>query len=116
MSTPPVTPLPMEDEVYASYTNLLEILNAQCESATGAATVPLNDAAQALSDLLTVDNELAFEASTASFTALTPQMCKANEAIRKLQAQLANIATGIADVGKIEAGINKVLGLAAKFL
>jgi uncharacterized protein YukE len=116
MSTPPITPKPMEAQVYAAYQSLLDTLNTECKIATGDATQSLNDAAQAVSDMLTADNEVALEANTAAFTTLTPGMCKANDALKTLKSQIASIATGIADVGKVEGAINEVLGIAAKFL
>ncbi len=116
MSTPTTPPQPTEAEVYAAYDSLLKTLNAECKAATGAATLPLNDAAQVISDLLTNDNEVALQANTAAFKALTPEMKKANEALKTLKAQIASIASGIANVGKVEGAINQVLGLTAKFL
>lgn len=107
---------PTEAQVYAAYQSLLDTLNAQCKAATGAATQPLNDAAQAISDLMTCDNIVALEANTADFTALTPEMKIANDALKTLQGQIAGIAAGIADVGKVSGAINEVLQLTSKFL
>jgi hypothetical protein len=116
MSTPTTPPQPSEAQVYAAYQSLLDALNAACKAATGTAAVPLNDAAQAIQDLLTADNEIALQANTASFTALTPAMKQANSAIKTLKDQIASIAAGISNVGKIEGAINQVLQLTGKFL
>ena len=116
MSTPTTPPQPTEAEVYAAYDSLLKTLNAECKTATGAATQPLDDAAQAISDLMTIQNEVDLQANTAAFKALTPEMKKANDALKTLKGQIASIASGIANVGKVEGAINQVLGLTAKFL
>jgi hypothetical protein len=116
MSTPTTPPQPTEAQVYAIYQSVLDVLNAECKAATGAATLPLNDAAQAVSDLMTTQNEIALQANTAAFTALTPEMKKANDALKTLKGQIAAIASGIANVGKVEAAINQALQLGEKFL
>ena len=116
MSTPTTPPKPTEADVYAAYQSALDTLNAECKAATGAATLALNDAAQALSDLMTTDNVVALQANTAAFTALTPDMKKANDALKTLKGQIAAVASGIANVGKVEGAINQVLNLAGKFL
>lgn len=76
----------------------------------------LNDAAQAISDLMTNQNIARLEAGIADFKALTPEMKKANDALTKLKGQIASIASGIANVAKVEGAINQVLGIALKFL
>ena len=116
MSTPTTPPLPTEKEVYDAYQSALDILNAECKAATGAATQPLNDAAQTISDVLTNYNEVALQAKTAEFKKLTPEMRKANDALKALKGQIAGIAAGIANVGKVEGAISQVLSLAAKFV
>jgi hypothetical protein len=116
MSTPNTPIKPTEAEVYAAYQGLLDTLNAQCKTATGAATQPLNDAAQAISDMLTIDNEIVIQANTAAFTALTPGMKTANDALKTLKGKIAGIAAGIANVGKVESALNEVLQLTSKFL
>lgn len=114
--TPPTEPAPTEAQAYAAYQDLFDTLNAECLAATGPATLALNDAAQVISDVLTAKNEVAIQANTAAFTALTPEMGKANGAINTLKSQIAGIAAGIANVSKVEAAIDKVLQLTAKFL
>jgi hypothetical protein len=116
MSTPATPPQPTEAQVYAIYQAVLDVLNNECKAATGAATLPLNDAAQAVSDMMTAQNEVALQASTAAFTALTPEMKKANDALKKLKDQIAAICSGIADVNKVEGAINDVLQLTGKFM
>jgi|ERR1035437_4797360 uncharacterized protein involved in exopolysaccharide biosynthesis len=116
MSTPTTPPQPTEAQVYAAYQSLLDILTAECKAASGAATLPLNDAAQVVSDLMSDQNKIDLEANTAAFTALTPGMKTANAAIKDLKAQIASIAAGINNVAKIEGAINQVLQLTGKFL
>ncbi len=116
MSTPATPPQPSEAQVYAIYQSVLDVLNAECKAATGAATLPLNDAAQAVSDMMTAQNEVALQASTAAFKELTPEMKKANDALKKLKDQIAAISAGINDVNKVEGAINEVLQLAGKFM
>lgn len=113
---PPAEPI-MEAGVYDAYQAALDILNEQCESTSDKEAVRiLNDAAQALSDMLTKDNMVHLEANAAQFTTLTPQMKKSNEALKKLKDQLAWIAAKIADVGKVMGAVNDVLALTAHFV
>lgn len=116
---PPQTPAaaqPMEADVYAAYQAALDILNQQCESTMDPiAQQVLNDAAQPLSEMLTKENIAEMQAHAAAFTALTPQMCKSNDALKKLKDQIADIASKIADVGKVMGAIEGVLELTAKF-
>lgn len=106
-----------EAEVYAFYQKLLDNLNAQAASTTDRAAIDLlDDAAQAISDALSLDNEIALQASTDQFTALTPGMKKANDEIAALQKQIGAITAKISDVASIESAINQILGFAGKLL
>jgi len=116
MPDPPAAGNPTEAQVYAAYQALLGTLNTEAASCTDANTVQLlNDSAQAVSDALTLDNEVDLQASTAAFTALTPQMKKVNDQLTKLKAQIAAIATKIADANKVLGAIDDVLAIASKF-
>jgi hypothetical protein len=115
-SATPDAGTPTEAEVYAAYQTLLDTLNAETNSCTDPVTVQLlNQSAQAVSDFLTEENEVALQASTAAFTALTPQMKKANDQLTKLKAQIAAIATRIANADKVLGAIADVLQIASKF-
>ena len=116
MPDSPATGNPTEAQVYAAYQALLDTLNAEAEVCTDPEAVQiLNDAAQAVSDVLTADNEVVLQASTAAFTSLTPQMKKTNDQLTKLKAQIAAIATRIADANKVLGAIGQVLQFATKF-
>lgn len=117
MSTTPIPSKPTEADVYAEYQKMLDTLNEQCESTTGAdATEKLNAAAQTLSDMLTDKNKVHLEANAAAFTTLTPEMHKSNEALKKLKGEIDQIADKIADAGKVLSAINSVLSLTSKFV
>jgi uncharacterized protein YukE len=117
MSTSPSTSDPTEGQIYAAYQSTLDALNAACEATSDPDVVmSLNNAAQAVSDVLSGDNEVALEANTAVFTALTAEMKKANDALKKLNDQLATVATTIGNVGKVLAAIGLVLELTKKFM
>jgi hypothetical protein len=104
---------PPEAQVYAAYQRLLDTLNAETDSCTDPDTVQLlNESAQAVSDVLTEDNEVVLQASTAAFTALTPQMKKTNDQLTKLKSQ---IATRLADADKVLGAIGDVLAIGSKF-
>jgi hypothetical protein len=60
----------------------------------------LNDAAQALGDVLTHENQVEIQANTAAFTALTPEMKTANDALKKLKDQQDAIAAKIGISGQ----------------
>jgi len=114
--TIPADGSPTEADVYAAYQTLLDTLNAEAASCTDADTIQLlNESAQAVSDFLTDENEITLQASTAAFTALTPQMKKANDKLTKLKAQIAAIATKIANADKVLCDIAGVLAIASKF-
>jgi hypothetical protein len=117
MPDSPATPAnPTEADVYAAYQTLLDTLSAQAESCTDPdAVLTLNNAAQAVSDLLSTDNIAVLQANTAAFTALTPEMKKTNDQLSRLKDQIAAIATKIADVGKVLGAIDSVLAIASKF-
>lgn len=112
----PGTPELTEAQVYACYQRLLDSLNKQFYATPdpGDARV-LSNLAQAVSDVLTGDNEVHLQANTAIFTSLTPEMCAANEKLKKAKAQVAAIAEKIADAGKVVDALTEVLKLAAKF-
>jgi hypothetical protein len=103
--------------VYAAYQSVFDILNDACESTTDADAVAfLNDAAQALGDVLTHENQVEIQANTAAFTALTPEMKTANDALKKLKDQQDAIAAKIATAGKVFSAVDGVLQLTGKFL
>ncbi|MGD0628307.1 MAG: hypothetical protein ABR987_03085 [Terracidiphilus sp.] len=117
MSTSPANSDPTEGQVYSAYQSLLDLLNGACESTSDPqAVMALNDAAQALSDMLSNENEIVLEANTAAFTALTPEMKTANDALKKLKDQTDAIAAKIGTAGKVFAAIDGVLQLTGKFL
>jgi hypothetical protein len=105
-----------EAQVYACYQKLLDSLNKQfyATSDSGDARV-LGDLAQAVSEVLTGDNEVHLQANTAIFTSLTPEMRAANEKLKKAKEQVTAIAEKIADAGTVVDALTEVLKLAAKF-
>ncbi|MGO9339288.1 MAG: hypothetical protein ACLPY1_17470 [Terracidiphilus sp.] len=117
MSSSPVPSDPTEAEVYAAYQSALDALNAACEATSDPDAVKLlNDAAQALSDALGDENAIELQANTATFTALTPGLKTANDALKKLKDQQAAIAAKIGTAGKVFAAIDGVLQLTGKFM
>jgi hypothetical protein len=117
MSTSPTTSDPTEGQVYAAFQSALDALNAACAATTDpAAIMVLNDAAQAISDALSDVNEVDLQANTAVFTALTPELKTANDALKKLKDQEDAIAAKIGTAGKVFAAIDGVLQLTGKFL
>jgi len=117
MATLPANSDPTEGQVYAAYQSLLDILNSATESTFDPQAVEaLNDAAQALSDMLTNENEIMLQASTAAFTALTPEMKTANDALKKLKDQQDAITAKIGTADKVFSAIDGVLQLTGKFL
>jgi hypothetical protein len=116
-TTPPANPDPTDAQVYAAYQTTLDALNAACEATSDpAAVMLLNNAAQAVSDALTNENEIALQANTAAFAALTPELKSANDALKKLKDQEAAIAAKIGTAGKVFAAIDGVLQLTGKFM
>jgi hypothetical protein len=117
MASSPANSDPTEGQVYAAYQNAFDILNDACESTTDTDAVGfLNDAAQALGDVLTQENQIEIQANTAAFTALTPEMKTANDALKKLKDQQAAIAAKIGIAGKVFSAVDGVLQLTGKFM
>lgn len=117
MAPSPAPPNPTEAQVYAAFQSALDALNAACESTSDPeAVMILNDAAQALSDALSNTNEVDLQANTAVFSALTPEMKTANDALKKLKDQQDAITAKIGTAGKVFAAIDGVLQLTGKFL
>ncbi len=112
----PGAPELTEAQVYACYQKLLDSLNRQfyATSDSGDARV-FADLAQAVSEVLTSDNEVHLEANTAIFTSLTPEMRAVNEKLKKAKEQVVAIAEKIDDAGKVVAALTEVLKLTAKF-
>ena len=117
MSTSPTTSDPTEGQVYAAFQSALDALNAACaQTSDPEAVMILNNTAQAISDALSDVNEVDLQANTAVFTALTPEMKTANDALKKLKDQEDAIAAKIGTAGKVFAAIDGVLQLTGKFL
>lgn len=117
MSKNPSVPESTELKVYAAYQAALDAINEECKETTDTdVLIPLNDAAQAFSDFLTEQNELALQANTAVFTSLTPGMKKANDGLNKLKDQLDAIQSKLKDFDKVLSAITGVLELAGKFV
>ena len=105
-----------EEQVYACYQNLLTSLNKQVFATKDPDDMRLlNDLAQAVSDVLTTDNEVHLEANTAIVVALTPSMSAANKQLKEAKEQVAAIVAKIGDTGKVVAALTEVMKLAAKF-
>ena len=106
---------PTESQVYAAYQSVLDTLNAQCEATTDKdAILALNAAAQAVSDIMTGENEVHLEANEGEFTTMTPGMRTANDALKKLKDQIAAIVSKFGDASKVLSAINQVLVLTGK--
>lgn len=106
-----------EDEVYALYENLQETIQAQIYATTDLDALPaLENASQALTDLLDNKDSVHIEANTALFTALTPKMKATNDTLSAVKAQLDAIAGKFAEAAKITSAIAKVLTATAKYV
>jgi hypothetical protein len=117
MPTPSAPSSPTESQVYAAYQSVFDEANEACEGTDDTEAVAFfNDVAQAVSEVLTEENEVDIEANTAAFKALTPQMKTANDALKKLKDQEAAITAKIATAGKVFSAIDGVLQLTGKFL
>jgi hypothetical protein len=117
MATSPAPSDPTESQVYAAYQSVFDEANAACEETSDPDAVGfLNDVAQAVSEVLTEENEIEIEANAAAFTALTPEMKTANDALKKLKDQEAAITAKIGTAGKVFAAIDGVLQLTGKFM
>ena len=117
MSASPAPSDPTEGQVYAAFQSALDALTTACESTSDPEAVMfLNDAAQTISDALSDVNEVDLQANTAVFTALTPELKKANDALKKLKDKEDAIAAKIGAAGKVFAAIDGVLQLTGKFL
>jgi hypothetical protein len=117
MSNSPAPSAPTESQVYAAYQDVFDEANAAAESTSDSdAEGFFNDVAQAVSEVMTDENETDIQANTAAFTALTPEMKTANDALKKLKDQEAAITAKIGTAGKVFAAIDGVLQLTGKLL
>lgn len=120
MTTPPVTPssapggatpeIPLSPDVRKMY----EDLYAKAElavQATSDGTIlgSLNDTKDAIGAVLSADNEARIAQDDASFKAVAAQIKIANDAMKKLAADIAGVASKIKIFGDVASGIAQLL-------
>jgi hypothetical protein len=109
----PVSPaIPLTDEVRAAYRDIYDKLEAAIEGTEDAAVLQaLNPWVAEVDDILTKDDMYRLQANSAVFDALLQQINYTNIGLKKLQGQVASIASHFAMAGDIIAAIDKVLTL-----
>jgi hypothetical protein len=113
----PADPVPgtieiSEDEVYTLYDNLRKKIQAQIFVTEDLTALPaLEEASQALTDLLDDDDTIHLQANTAQFTALTPKMKATNGTLSDVKAKLDAVTASFAEGAKIAADIGLILTL-----
>ena len=118
MSTVPNTPggatptVPLTPDVRKSYEDMYALAEAAVQ-ATSDSTIlgSLNDSKDAIGAVLSRDNDARRNQDDASFQALQAQLKIANDSLKKLQSDIAGVATKINIFGQVAGGIAKVLSL-----
>lgn len=118
MGTSPTAPggttptIPLTPEARKAYQELFDKNEAAIESTTDVTVLDsLNDTQDAIGAVLSADNEYRLDQNTANFNALLTQINGANDSLKKLQKDVAGIASKISAFGDVAAGIVKVLSL-----
>lgn len=106
--------LPLSATVRAAYQDLYDKIEAAIEgTADAAALEALNPMEAQVEDVLTKDAMYRLQANTQLFNALLQQIDETNAGLKKLQGQIAAIASHFAQAGDVLAAIDKVLSLVA---
>lgn len=106
--------VPLTPEARQSYQALFDANEAAIESTADPVLLQsLADTQLSLGAVLTADNQARLAQDDASFTALKKQIKTANDSIKKLQKDIAGVATKIGAFGEVASGILKVLGIFA---
>jgi hypothetical protein len=104
--------LPLSAAVRKGYEDLYASVEAAIEGIDdGALLETLNDVHDGIGAVISADNRYRLEQNTALFEALLKQATDVNCALKKLQDQIAGIATGMERLGDVAAGIEKVMGM-----
>jgi ABC-type transporter Mla subunit MlaD len=116
LSTTPITAggatptLPLTPDARKAYQDLYTANETAIENTTdGALLQSLNDTQLAIGGVLSADNEYRLNQDTAQFNALLAQINTATAALKKLQADIAGIASKVSVFGAVAGGIAKVL-------
>ena len=118
LSTTPIpaggaTPtLPLTPETRQAYIDLYAKNEIAIEGTIdGTILQSLNDAQLSVGAVLSADNEYRLNQDTALFNALLKKIKIASASLSKLQSDISGVASKIAVLGDVAAGINKVLTL-----
>jgi molecular chaperone GrpE (heat shock protein) len=76
----------------------------------------IQGARDAVHRIITAINQVQLEADTAQLVTLTPYVTRTNEALKRLQADIANIVKRIEVAAEVESAIAKVLSLSGKLV
>jgi ABC-type transporter Mla subunit MlaD len=116
LSTTPITPggatptLPLTPDARQAYKDLYTANETAIENTTdGTLLQSLNDTQFAIGGVLSADNEYRLNQDTAQFNALLTQINAATAALKKLQSDIAGIASKVSAFGAVAGGIAKVL-------
>lgn len=112
-ANPPTQPtIPLTTELRAAYQDLYDKYETAIENTTDPVVLQaLNDSQTSVDSILTKDAMYRLHANTALFEALLSQINTTNDDLRKLETQIAAVASHIATAGEILTAINKVLTL-----
>lgn len=119
MSTSPATPgpvgpdptIPLTPDARKAYEDLFNTNEAAIEATADPDLLQsLADTQLSIGAVLTADNEARLKQDDASFAALRTQINAANSSLKKLQKDIAGVATKIDAIGAVASGIVKVLG------
>jgi fumarate hydratase class II len=113
VTVPPATPaIPLTPETRQAYEDLYAKAELAVQAtADGTILGSLNDTKDAIGAVISADNEARLKQDDASFKAVEAQIAAANDAMKKLAADIASVASKIKIFGQVAAGINQVLGL-----
>jgi hypothetical protein len=104
--------LPLSDEARKAYRDLYDAMEAAIEGTTDVATLEaLNAKIGDVDNVLTKDDMYRLRANSELYEALLKQINDTNDGLKALQDQIAAIATGFSEAGKILAAVDKVLSL-----
>ena len=115
MSTPPSpTPsaetYPLSAERRGYYEDLYNKLQTAIENASNDDPLEsMNDSRLSVAAVISQDNQCHIAADTATFKAMDAQIADANAKLKKLQADIAAVASKTAAIGDVAAAIGKVL-------
>jgi hypothetical protein len=121
LSTPPTTPvptggttpaLPLTADARAKYENLYALAEAAVQNTSDPTILgSLNDSKDAIGAVISADNAAQLAQDDASFQALAAQIKIANDSLKKLQTDIAGVASKIKIFGEVASGITQLLSL-----